>query len=200
MNSTFLRIFLKKCWSKHRKKRIIYSSEFFQVCLIMWWIFLLNNNFETVLLPRVSLFKLKHQILSGLSNMLRKIHLKRLWKSSMEEAHNSLRKKCLHKYFPINLFSLIFSLILSNFLWYFRILIRQISLILLSTRLHADILLTVWAYLEGLTPSQNESFYELQNHLIYWGEISLGALLLQNCIPLQLLQMRKWLIYYFFAP
>ena len=179
MNSTFQRIFQKKCWSKHRKKRIIYSSDFLQVCLIMWWIFPLNNNFETVLLPRVYLFKLKHQILSSLWNVLREIHEKCLWKSCMEEAHTLTKKEM-----PSQIFSNKFTLILSNFLWYFWILIRQISLILLSARLHADILLTVWAYLEGLTHFLNKSFYELQNHLIYWGEISLGALLLQNCIPL----------------
>ena len=179
MNCTFQRIFRKKCSSKHGKKRIIYSSDFLQVCLIMWWVFLLNNNFETVLLPWVYLFKLKHQILSVLSNVLSKIHPKRLWKSCMEEAHTLTKKEM-----PSQIFSNKFALILSNFLWYFWILIRQISLILLSTRLLADILLTVWAYLEVLTPSLNKSFYELQNHLIYWGEISLGALLLQNCIPL----------------
>ena len=197
MNCTFQRIFRKKCSSKHGKKRIIYSSDFLQVCLIMWWVFLLNNNFETVLLPWVYLFKLKHQILSVLSNVLSKIHLKRLWKSCTEEAHTLTKKEMLSQ-----IFSNKFPLILSNFLWNFWILIRQVSfksLILLSTGLYADILLTVWAYLEGLTPSLNECFYEHQNHLIYWGEIYLGVLLLQNCIPLYLLQMRKWLIYDLFA-
>ena len=145
----------------------------------MWWIFPLNSNFETVILPWFYLFTLKHQNLSSLWNMLRKIHEKRLWKSCMEEAHTLTKKEM-----PSQICSNKFALILSNFLWYFWILIRQISLILLSTRLLADILLTVWAYLEVLTPSLNKSFYELQNHLIYWGEISLGALLLQNCIHL----------------
>ena len=108
----------------------------------------------------------------------------------------------LKKEMPSQIFSNEFHLILSNFLWYFWILIRQKSfksLILLSTRLHADISWTVSAYLEGLTPSLNESFGELQNHLIYWGEISLGTLLLQNCSALYFLQMRKWLIYNMFA-
>ena len=93
LNSTFQIIFQKKCLSRHIKKIMIYSNDFLQVCLIMWWVFLLNNDFETVLLPRVYLFKLKHQILSGLSNVLSKIHENRLWKSCMEEAHTLTKKR-----------------------------------------------------------------------------------------------------------
>ena len=52
----------------------------------------MENSFERVFLLRVYLLKLKHQILSSLSNVLNKIHEKRLWESCIGEVYTLTKK------------------------------------------------------------------------------------------------------------
>ena len=80
--------------------------------------------------------------------MLSKSHEKRLWKSCMEEAYTLTEKEM-----PLRIFFNKLLLILNNSYDIFWILRHTLQksfkwFILLSTRLHADILLRIWPYIE----------------------------------------------------